>query len=242
MRVLLLVVGGVACAPVDVTIDQTGLLVEPSEERGEGFVELPDEEQSGPLPFEVGPGINLGGQAADPTLLADSVAEFSKEQGENGWSYGYIEPALANTFVPMSAYVEGGADPGWYAQLGGVFWTMADADTMHPNGTVTTGGRHAVEQWAVRRWESEVSGDVRMTGQFAKLSVDGTSNGVAAYIFIDGVMSWAWYLEGWDDTGIAFDKVLRVGEGSQVDFVLDPWEGDDRSDRSVFTAQVWAID
>ncbi len=240
MRVLLLVIGGVACAPVDVTIDQDGLETEPADERGELFVELPgDEEDAEPM---IDPGFEVprGGQGG-PTLLADSVADFSEEQGEDGWSYGYLEPAGANTFVPMGAYVDGGADPGWYAALGGTYWTMADADTMHPNGTITTGGRHAVEQWAVRRWDSDVSGEVRMTGHFAKLSVDGTSNGVAAYIFIDGVMSWAWYLEGWDDAGIDFDKVLTVGEGSHVDFVIDPWEGDDRSDRSVFTAQVWSL-
>ncbi|MSQ01052.1 MAG: hypothetical protein EXR71_04040 [Myxococcales bacterium] len=242
MRVLLLVVAGVGCAPVDVTIDEAGLRTAPTDQPGELFVELPaDEEEDAHLQIDPGFGIQRGGQAGGPTLLADSVAEFSDEQGKDGWSYGYVEPARANSFVPMNDYVAGGADPGWYAALGGVYWTMADAETMHPNGTITTGGRQAVEQWAVRRWTSEVSGEVRITGHFAKLSVDGTSNGVAGYIFIDGVMSWAWYLEGWDDTGIDFDKVLTVAEGSDVDIVIDPWEGDDRSDRSVLTAQVWTL-
>ena len=37
------------------------------------------------------------------------------------------------------------------------------------------------------------------------------------------------------------DKVLSVTAGSTVDFVLDPWNADDRSDRSTFTAQIWSV-
>ena len=137
--------------------------------------------------------------------------------------------------------MDGGTDPGWYAELGGVYWTMMDASTMHPNGVTTTGGRQPVEQWAVRRWVSDVEGSIDVNGHFAKLSIDGESNGVGGYIFVDGEMSWAWYLEGWDDAGVDFAKTFEVHPGSTIDFMLDPWEADDRSDRSTLTAQIWSV-
>ena len=177
----------------------------------------------------------------EPELLADSVTEYSPVQGERGWTYGYLEPGGTGTFAEMRTYVAGGADPGWYAGAGGVYWTMMDAESAHPNGETTTGGREPVEQWAVRRWTSDVAGEVDVTGQFAKLAVDGESNGAAAYIYVDGVLSWAWYIEGWDDKGVDYVKRLVVAEGSTVDFVLDPWQADDRSDRSRFTAQIWTV-
>lgn len=236
----------IACAP-DISGQVNGL-VDPAGTPGDTWVVVPGNE--GPeVPSIVASGLTgipLGeddtGEAVEgPELLADSVADFSAVQGRSGWTYGYLEPEGANTFIEMVNYVEGGADPGWYAALGGVYWTMMDASTMHPNGVVTTGGRQPVEQWAVRRWVSEEAGEIEVKGHFAKLSVDGESNGVAAYVFVDGVMTWAWYLEGWDDTGIDYDKVLTVGAGSTVDFVLDPWQADDRSDRSTFAGQVWSV-
>jgi hypothetical protein len=205
------------------------------------------------LPGGTGPGLlDVGWQEAhgalvssagieEPELLADSVAEYGPAQGGQGWSYGFMEPEGAGTFEEMPSYVAGGADPGWYAGVGGVYWTMMDAESMHPNGETTTGGRQPVDQWAVRRWVSDVAGEIDVTGVFAKVSVDGESNGVAGYIYVDDVLSWAWYIEGWDDKGVAYTKRLTVEEGSTVDFVLDPWEADDRSDRSRFTAQVWSV-
>ena len=75
-------------------------------------------------------------------------------------------------------------------------------------------------------------------GHLAKLSVDGDSSGVAGYIHVDGVTRWAWYIEGWDDVGTDVDKVVTVNVGSTVDFLLDPWESNDLSDRSYFYATI----
>jgi hypothetical protein len=187
---------------------------------------------------DTGPGDT--GDSGEPAeeVLADSVSGFSNTQGENGWYYGYVEPDFADSFVEMPTFNEGGADPGWYAAAGGQYWTFIDADTMHPNGETTTGGRDPVEQWAVRRWVSTVDGDVHLTGHLAKLSVDGETNGVNGYVFVDGVMRWAWFIEGWDDVGVDIDKTITVAVGSTVDFTLDPVDSDDRSDRSYFTGTI----
>jgi hypothetical protein len=240
MLVQLFVLGGIACAPdvagVDVQtpdVDEGGLTVDGLADSG-GVVR--DFGLDQPRWGGLGTAVEDG-----PELLADSVLQYGPDQGGQGWSYGYLEPKGAAEFVEMPTWVTGGADPGWYAGVGGVYWTMVDAGSMHPNGETTTGGRQPVEQWAVRRWTSDVTGEIDVTGQFAKLSVDGESNGVAAYIYVDDVLVWAWYLEGWDDTGVTYTKRLSVEQGSIVDFALDPWEADDRSDRSRFTAQMWSV-
>ncbi len=235
MRVLWLVVGGAACAP-DMNVDALEVVDDPAETVGVAEW-AGDRERS--FGLESGVVLPEGGGDDGPLLVADSVSGFSDQQGRDGWFYGYLEPDVDNTFLPMDTYNGGGADPGWYAATGGVFWTMIDAESMHPNGETTTQGRTPREQWAVRRWVSDVEGTVQLTGQFAKISVDGDSNGVAAYVFVDGEMRWAWFLEGWDNTGVAWEKAVDVRAGSTVDFVLDAWQSDDRSDRSLFTAQVW---
>lgn len=173
-----------------------------------------------------------------PVVLADSVTGFSDVQGENGWWYGYIEPDADNAFVEMATYNYGEPDPGWYAATGGNYWTFIDAETMHPNGETTTGGRQPVEQWAVRRWVSTVDGTVHLSGHLAKMAIDGETNGVNGYVYVDGVMRWAWYIEGWDDAGTELDKDVEVSVGSTVDFILDPRDSDDRSDRSYFYATI----
>ncbi|GDX82041.1 hypothetical protein LBMAG42_38520 [Deltaproteobacteria bacterium] len=239
MLVRLFAMALTACAP-DVELNGLAEFDDPVDEREE-FTVVNADEQPASVTFDLGLRVEPLVQEPEPELLADSVAEFSGVQGENGWWYGYIEPGGSNSFALMPSYVEGGTDPGWYAQLGGVYWTMMDASTMHPNGVTTTGGRQPVEQWAVRRWVSDVEGSIDVSGHFAKLSVDGESNGVGGYIFVDGVMSWAWYLEGWDSAGVDFGKTFEVHAGSTVDFMLDPWEADDRSDRSTLTAQIWSV-
>lgn len=237
----------VACAPeTDLSLDATGL---GSDEESAFAADFPDDDGGGrefdfqPTPF--------GGLPERPVVpdqtdsgqpVADSMAQFTSVQGMHGWFYGYIEPDNANTFTEAEVYVSGGADPGWYALPDARTWTFMDATTMHPNGEITTQGREAVEQWAARRWVSTYEGNVRISGDLAKFYVDGTSSGIAGYIFVDGVMVWAWYLEGWDESGISFDKSVALSLGSTVDFVLDPWESDDRSDRSMFTAQIYPED
>lgn len=234
----------IACAP---TTESAPLVVENSPLAGvaQGF--LPDSTEG--LTVRLTPAADVSSlvnpEVPDPPMppdaIADSAAQFTSVQGMYGWYYGYLEPEGANAFVEASTYVSGGADPGWYALPDGQTWTFLDAETMHPNGEITTGGRESLEQWSVRRWVSTVEATVSIEGELAKYYVDGDSSGVAGYVYVDDVLVWAWYLEGWDDAGVAFDKQVDIKVGSTVDFVLDPWESDDRSDRSWFTAQIFPV-
>ena len=231
-----------ACAPESdpASGSEPAAFSEPGSANAEVF---DDSSRSPELEFGLGdtfPSAPIVPDAADPSVpIADSVSQFTSVQGMHGWYYGYLEPDNANIFTEAQVYVSGGADPGWYALPDARTWTFMDATTMHPNGESTTEGRAPLEQWAARRWVSNVEGNVRIAGDLAKYYADGNSSGVAGYVFVDGVMVWAWYLEGWDEAGISFDKVVPVLIGSTVDFVLDPWESDDRSDRSMFTSQIY---
>ncbi len=176
-----------------------------------------------------------------PEALADSVTGYAASQGTRGWYYGYVEPGTSPDFTLMGNYVASGTDPGWYVGTGGALWTMIENDTMHPNGEVTTEGRSPVEQWAVRRWVSSYSGPVRITGHVAKVYEDGTTTGVLARITINGVDAWSEHIEGWDAVGKDIDVMAEVTTGASVDFAVEPYGSDDRSDRTVFTATVWTV-
>src|SRR4029450_4110643 len=65
-------------------------------------------------------------------------------------------------------------------------WTALNSIGGHPNGITTSQGRTSVEQWAVRRWISPVSGTLSISGAIADQDVAG-GNGVIAHIFVDGV-------------------------------------------------------
>lgn len=176
-----------------------------------------------------------------PEALADSVTGYAASQGTRGWYYGYVEPGTSPEFTLMANYVASGTDPGWYAGTGGTLWTMIEDDTMHPNGEVTTEGRNPIEQWAVRRWVSSYDGPVRITGHVAKVYEDGTTTGVLARVTINGVDVWSKHIEGWDDVGQDIDVTTEVTTGASVDFAVEPYGSDDRSDRTIFTATVWTV-
>lgn len=232
MIVRLFALGAVACAPELEALSEGGV-----SDPASASESLVGEEEG--WRWRNQPATGIGALGVGEEALASSVRDFSPVQGEKGWFYGYYDVAESDEFQPMAQFSSGGADPGWYVTTGGLYWTMMDASTMHPNGEVTTGGRSPVEHWAVRRWVSDYEGDVRITGHFGKYWADGESNGVGGYIFVDDEMSWAWYIEGWDTSGVEFDRVFTVQVGSTIDFAVEPWESDDRSDRSTFTAEIW---
>jgi hypothetical protein len=165
------------------------------------------------------------------TLVAYSVIGFSGTQGQCGWSYGYVAPATSNAFVLMGEYDATGES--WYVQST-VYWTYMSRNIMHPNGLTTSGGRTPVDHFAVRRWVSNVSGAIHISG-VAKKPVGG--NGTIARIkvgsnevFQENVV---------DDAGVTFDVVTNVAVDMTVDFVIEPNASDDGSDSTEFTAAIW---
>jgi hypothetical protein len=174
---------------------------------------------------------------ANATLIADSISEFSGTQGANGWFYGWVLPTdPVGSFRQMNVF-DGDR---WYADPEHS-WTMLGPIGGHANGEITSGGRIREEQWAVRRWVSDVSGDLDIEVTLRKLNINPSSNGVVGMLLVDGQEVWRRYATGTDAVGSSAHVQVSVALGSRVDFVLDPFESNDWSDNSQFSAKVTSV-
>ncbi|NET81510.1 MAG: hypothetical protein F6J94_05945 [Moorea sp. SIO1F2] len=167
------------------------------------------------------------------TEIANSVEDFSDTQGEHNWFYGYYDGSLTSAdFHEMQEYTEGS----WKVKQG-KYWTELSNTIAHPNGPKTTGRRKRVEQWGVRRWVSDIEGEVTFKGHLAKKDSRTASDGVIAYIFVDGTKIWSDAIHGNDGVGVYFTVSSKVQKGSVVDFALAPGNSD-FFDKSTFTISI----
>ena len=185
---------------------------------------------------------------AEATIIADSVSEFSGTQGANGWYYGYYDGSLApSTFKLMPTYdpnsvgstERGGGGlfpPGmWSVQWDASgYWTCLETKGGIPNGTDGNWGRQQIEQWAVRRWVSDVSGPITVSGLTAPMQ----SARMMTYVFVDGTQVFGQQVP-WSETPYSFDTTVSVG--STVDFVIAPFNHSEVDGTTEFTAVVNAV-
>jgi hypothetical protein len=179
-----------------------------------------------------------------PRLLADSIADYSLEQGLHGWYYGYDDGETA-TFTALSrqsiitAYVPPSGDVWRCWSIDDQQWTQIFQLGAHANGIDTSPPSTAVLQRAVRRWVSNYAGRVVISGELAKIDVtaDG-SNGVEGKVVVDGVELYSKAIGGEDGGGVAYSLEADIQVGSNVDFVLDPLDSDDHHDLSRFTSVI----
>lgn len=150
--------------------------------------------------------------------------DYSGHQGFKGWYYGYTESG--GPFQLMTHYSSFWAVD--YTQPPPQYWTFITRTQMHGNGTVTSEGRTPVLQEAVIRWMSAVNGLIRCGGHVAKVGIGG--NGVDWILRHNGAAVYSQYLEGNDSTGFDYSVHLSVEAGDEVDFVLNPHEGNDLYD------------
>lgn len=177
---------------------------------------------------------------ASSAIIMDSVAEFSNNQGQDGWYYGYYDGDL-NAFTPgdfeeMSQYTN--INDLWSVQEGvGGFWTSLSATSGHGNGTNSSNisaGRQLVNHWAVRRWISDEAGVLTLNGSLYKSNVNG-GNGTVGHIFVDGIEVFSQYISGTDGIGVNYLFDININTGSVIDFAIDPFNSNDMSDGTAFT-------
>lgn len=174
--------------------------------------------------------------------VADSEVEFSDTQGQDSWFYGYYDgdSSLPFTNDPLDDDFElltTFSNERWSLTTGwGGYWTFLWATGGHPNGAFSTSGRLAGEHWAARRWISEVSGEVNISGKLAKADPGG-GNGITGHIFIDGVEVFSHHVDYNDLQGVNYSVDAIVTVGSVIDFVIDP-EYNHRWDSTTFTAVI----
>jgi hypothetical protein len=195
------------------------------------------------------PSAGEGGTAVvmePPRLLADSVADWSLTQGERGWEYGY-DLGSVDSFTPMTkkglivAYMPASNDPWPCWRSDTAHWTQIFQLGAHPNGTISSEPPVSVLQRAVRRWHSTFAGDVTISGEIAKIDLID-SNGVDAFVYVDGKVVYETPIAGDDAAGRAYIVRKELKLGSTVDFVLDPHESEDHHDLTRFTGIIVRVD
>src|SRR5262249_10948146 len=146
------------------------------------------------------------------SALADSVKDFSGTQGQGNWYYGFYEGALPNpTFQQMTQF-SGGT---WFVNQNNLLTSLAD-EFGPPNGTTTTGGRQATEQWAVRRWVSPGAGDVTLSGILAMADASSGGNGVTGHIRLNGTEIWSRHIDAGDIVGFNYAVSVQVKPGDVI--------------------------
>ncbi len=172
-------------------------------------------------------------------VIGDSVAEFSNEQGKNGWYYGYWD---------LSTDADGKYDQltdfkllknfGTDARNGlskrseftiGDVWYLEDVRSYislwatggHANSAIGPASYSPDEQWATRRWISDAAGTVTISGHAGKVMPWGAnwSGECRATIIVDGKVIFSTVM---DEHGLDYSVAIKVREKSIVDFLIAP--------------------
>ncbi len=202
----------------------------------------------------VGYEIDAGGSVV---TIADSTTEFSGVQGDNNWYYGYLDvtangddtnytamPSGTDDFTPFL----GGSSYGAWSDInywtgvawdfnpvgsgtGNPPWTSISATGMHPNDSAP-----GPEHYTIRRWVSEVSGQITISGSVNNVS--GAGDGTTGRLFHNGTQFWSQVTNG---TTANFHQTITVQAGDFVDLMIDTGPADnDNSDTTNYSITVTA--
>lgn len=173
------------------------------------------------------------------SVLADSVADFSGVQGENGWSYGrYQQTSNPGVFQEFPVDYWDGSK--WDVPNGNPPWTEISAESGHPNGD-----NNAEIEWATRRYTVEEGGDLLVEWTLAKANTGGGS-GTSLHVLLNGTEIDFASVGGGDGVGVRRDVVIPGAQpGDIIDFALSPEGLDgsnaDGSDGSFFGAKIHVL-
>ena len=155
------------------------------------------------------------------TVLANSLEDFSGNQGDNNWTYGaYLGGTL---FAPLGDF-EMPSDQAayWSDNFMGLYLTEGDQTTSF------TGDFGATPVASVRRWTSTYDGTVQIAGTFQTEQTGG--DGVGAQVVVDGNVLQRVPLGGPNqDTTWSFNFTCTVHQGSTIDIAVDPGPSTDYS-------------
>ena len=173
-------------------------------------------------------------------VLADSVDDYSDQQGKAGWSYGYHDGTGADDGLNSAAYDIDEfqqmvpATDAWRRKWGQPRypWLAIGLRDAHPSRSAER------PIWAIRRWTSPASGPVRISGHIIHAAQQG--DGVTAHIAVDGRLVLSANLGGaWGTQEIEYDVKANLRSGSRVDFIVTPGlHGDINFDSTTFEARI----
>jgi len=154
----------------------------------------------------------------DEEVIADSERGFSGTQGKCGWTYGYL-PSGDEPFTLLATYdASDPATPLWEVSEKRPPWLAISARRQHPN-LIPLG-------WIVRRWTSNVSGAIGVRGRVAMADPDASGDGIVASVRVAGKNRWELALAFDDSAGRDFSFGVDVEQGTIVDFIVAPGNGD----------------
>lgn len=173
-------------------------------------------------------------------IIADSVTEFSGNQGSGGWYHGYrnvTADGAGASYDPLNHFIQfvGGDGQGpwngssqfwtgtaWDLNTAGAApWTFIANTNIHPNGVNSAAAPQ--EHWAIRRWLAEELTDtipLKITWHMRKQSLTG--NGVTGGIYTNGVAGDVVTIPGTSSNGVTHTFYINAEFGTYVDLVLSP--------------------
>ncbi len=172
--------------------------------------------------------------SSSAAVVADSQTGFSGTQGTNGWTYGYLASTGSNGLYTGYSATETmygfGSAGSWIGDAG----ERIVKEGQHP-------GYDNVNTYAaVRRWTSNVSGLVRISGQLAKFD-DGAQNaasdGVVGAVYLNTTEKYTQTLASSDTTGVKYGFFAQVNVGDTINFLVDP-RANHYCDATKFTATI----
>ncbi len=198
----------------------------------------------------------IAGTSAQALPIADSIADFSDTQGQDGWFYGLYNqgPGGAHGYDGTQFTQLDDFDIGanrWEASDGLVGANNNDVLSLNGQGGHPTGiglGQDSVI-WAVRRYVSEVTGLIDIAFDLRKENtVEPRGGGITGRIFVDGIEVVTQFIANDDGAGLQAIITQNVSIGSTIDFAIDPTgvqptTGSDgpfsaRADGSIFSAEI----
>ena len=170
----------------------------------------------------------------EPVTLADSVADFSGLQNQNNWYYGVWNADgayLQNAFNTLSPDVFDANNNLWDSSPNGG-GAQITAEGGLPNSVNL--GFFTITNWSLRRWVSETTGEVTISGTLN--NADSVGDGVIGHIFVNGEEV---YQQAVNGSSSDYSITVDVKVGDKVDFAINP--GAARNvvgDATVFTSQI----
>lgn len=141
-------------------------------------------------------------------VIAASRDDYSKTQGQNGWSYGYFIDG-DSTFHLMQQ-----VETMWGYKWGGPAKYLSISDTqVHPD---RISGKDAMP---ALRWTSPVNGHLTIQGHIHR---GDRGDGVIAVLLVDGREIFSQTVGGSQPQRVELDLPVRVKEGSTIDLVVKP--------------------
>ncbi|MEM7101728.1 MAG: LamG-like jellyroll fold domain-containing protein, partial [Bacteroidota bacterium] len=151
--------------------------------------------------------LDQNGMGSVGVILADSDAEFSGTQGQDDWRYGSNAAFDTGNFSQLPNFT-------------GFVWNNPGTNLDFPQ-IDALGGHPQIENlfWAVRRWTSDYSGLVTISGDF----YDRDNNcGDGAHVRIFQNNNQIFEYNNIPTVSTTYSFALNVNIGDNIDFVIDP--------------------